>query len=88
MGRRARLSAEPRPTEVKGSRGCRLMKHKINKLELQIGLKCGERAPPGSSSSQGSADCYQVRAVCDSRAEQWCGRGRPWNSSSVQHGCC
>lgn len=68
------------------------MKHKVNKLELQIGLKCGERAPPGtslgSSTSQGSAGCYQVRAVCDSGAEAWCGKGRPWSSGPVRLECC
>lgn len=50
------MPVQPRPTEVKGSCSGQLVKHKINKLELQIGLECGEagasRHIPGGSSSR------------------------------------
>lgn len=67
------MSVEPPRASVKGSCRGRLMKHKINKLELQIGLECGDSGgpqarPPGlSPSSHGSASHHPVKAVCDSR---------------------
>lgn len=76
------MSVEPRPTEVKGSCSSQLMKHKINKLELQIGLECGEtgasRHIPQAAPAASRLCHHPVRAACGSRA-QVTGR-KPQNS--------
>lgn len=76
------MPVQPRPTEVKGSCSGQLVKHKINKLELQIGLECGEagasRHIPAAAPADSRLCRHPVRAVCGSRA-QVTGR-KPQNS--------
>lgn len=57
------------------------MKHKINKLELQIGLESGEGAP-------GTFPQAAPAARADSKAEGVYGREKTPELRLVHRGCC
>lgn len=66
--------------QVQGSWSSHLMKHKINQLDLQTGLECMERGPPGTSPRQlqQPGQCKLLprragRARRRTRNSGWCG---------------
>lgn len=66
------------------------MKHKINKLDLQIGLVFGEWGPPSSSSRQGRAS-YHLPAGEGGVwpwAEGLCGQEKTQELRMVRVSCC